>query len=240
MLRVILFLIAVAGPTFAQVQPTQIREGAQTIHFATIPPGAAEVRVLAPESLGYGRHDGFFLLEFAKIAGPTMALSGGYLSEFSPTIPLGLVRAGGQELNPMHQSWLTTAMFCSTGRSWSVGAAESMDPSQFSDCLQAGPLMLHGGVNQYSDVSNVGEPEMRLLQSMQPQPFLCTDQDGSLVIGVAENGTLLQLIAALQSRLRCVNAMRLSGSDMTGLWSQSGGLVGSSSIRLANAIAVFQ
>jgi hypothetical protein len=95
---------------------------------------------------------GYFLREYGRMYDALAVLAGGYIADFSPPTPLGLVASNGVVASPPHESWLTEGVFCSdSGRARIGKLDDGANPVSFRDCLQAGPLLLLDG-KQPADV----------------------------------------------------------------------------------------
>jgi hypothetical protein len=236
-------------PVYAQRSLEQIRVGTLEVFYFTVRRGTADVRLLSPRfpdaytspsRVPRERTNGAFLLEMADQFAPQVAISGGYLSSFEPPVGLGFLKVAGRELQPVHRTWLTNGVFCSSGKEWMISEFRSESViSGFPDCLQAGPLLVRDGETTYADPSRLSVQEKELATARQDQAFLCTTRAGGLVLGFARGGTAAELAKVSSQNMGCIWTLRLSGSVTAGLWTRSAGLLGHSEIRLTNGVAVF-
>ncbi|WP_372088593.1 hypothetical protein P7L79_03595 (plasmid) [Tistrella mobilis] len=184
--------------------------------------------------------DGSFILDMVDYFKPDALISGGYLSSLEPPIGLGGLKISERTLQPIHHSWLTNGIFCSSGTTWMI--RDFVDKDDFyndMDCLQAGPILLQNGYNRYHDISLIDPNERKLALSLQDQAFLCTNNYGDLLMGFASGGTTKDLANLSKIELGCLWTLRLSGSITAGLWTSSRGLDGHNEVRLTNGIAAF-
>ena len=239
-------LLATAGAGRAELDRESLRQGSLTITYVAVAPGAGRVRIaspLRPASYASGGktapQPGAVLPDMARERTVFALLSGGYLREFEPPQSLGYLRVGGEQLSARHDSWLTSATFCTSGTRWTIQAGfPAGRVTGFDDCLQGGPLLVSGGQSRYRDLARIDAAERRLAGTRQIQPFLCLRRDGALVAGLAGQSTPAQLADALAGAMGCSEAMRLSGAVTAGMWFREGGLIGNAKVRLTNAIAL--
>ena len=158
---------------------------------------------------------------FATIFESTEAvavLAGGYIASYSPPTPLGLVKSNGLITSSEHHSWLTDGFFCTDGNEAVIRTAEKNGTvSQFSDCVQTGPILILNG-------HIIGRPKRaergyeRLAMSHQEQTFACIDEMNRVSLGVTDKITFVQLIEFLSGpALHCKDAICFTGLDTSGL-----------------------
>lgn len=166
-----------------------------------------------PEPEG-GRYKaaGYSIREFA--AGPDVvaAMTGTYLSSFTPPLALGYVRAQGETYNSAHGSWLTTGMVCTVDGVPQIFESSSGPLDDAEDCIQSGPLLVQGGSAAWAASS---PSQQRLWNSAQEQAIICTYGQGVRLI-VTEpitTGALMPLLTVGDGPLACTDAVRLSGAQ---------------------------
>jgi hypothetical protein len=157
------------------------------------------------------------LLREYLASGAVAVLSGGYMESFAPPVALGYVSVDGVEISRRHSSWLTSAAICQRDDEVVIAAMDGFDVATFDSCLQAGPLIVDGGIGRYGEGVEVSGAERKLARSVQEQAFVCLDGEGRLLLGVSDPISLSDLTGFLVETLQCRQAMRLSGHITAGL-----------------------
>lgn len=208
----------------------------------------SDIGITSPETIEKKSNDenlkaysGYSLEEYAKIGGYKVVQSGGFLSTLSPPIPLGFVKIQGQEYHKVHDSWITTGIFCTNGNDFKIERYSST--KQFDDwlsCIQAGPIMIENGKNELNTDRNT----WFITGKEHRQSFICQSYSGSLVMGLAENITLKDLSAFLadgrRNDLSCKEATALNPKGISGIFINTEEVksLGNIDIPLATAIVV--
>jgi hypothetical protein len=177
------------------------------------------------------------LEDYSNLEHALAVLSGGYIAAFAPPTPLGFVKSNGVVLNAPHETWVVEGVLCTKKgqliiRTWSSGADEN-----FPDCLQAGPILLLGGKEPNDLPSRETNGYQKLAKSIQAQTFVCTMGDQEVLAGVTDKINLPTLVSFLRDKLRCMDAIRLTGQATAGLRLGSS-LWGSDAYLFPDAIAV--
>jgi uncharacterized protein YigE (DUF2233 family) len=179
------------------------------------------------------------ITDYAINTDALVVISGGFMSSFRPPSPLGELMISGKRLSPPHKSWLTTGIFCTDGKNYSVGEFENYKIGPREDCIQTGPMFIHDQQLRYTGNSSYSSDEMGLVNSVQEQAFLCVTIDEKLVLGTSSAMRLDTLGRLAQSVLHCSNALRLTGYETAGLV-YNGNLLGNDKFPLTSVIAVFE
>jgi uncharacterized protein YigE (DUF2233 family) len=79
---------------------------------------------------------------------------------------------------------------------------------------------------------------MKLVKSVQMQSFVCVTKDDNLIFGVSTALSLDIFAQLVKTRLKCVNAMRLTGYKTAALYYEKG-LIGNDDLPLTSVIAIF-
>lgn len=164
-----------------------------------------------------------------------VVLSGGFLSAYSPPIPAGLVKQNGVLRNRISEDVLLNGLV--TSGHGHVEIQRINVNACLSDCLQAGPLLVHDfQVYQPSIYAN------SQIEGHRRRAFIATLPHDYVVVGIAEDASLKSLAEFLGSSpdrngLGCESAINLSGGASAGLaWDQ--GSQGSTIFSLANALVI--
>jgi hypothetical protein len=181
--------------------------------------------------------EALFIDDFFIESGAVIALSGGYMSSFSPPIPLGYLRSEGMNFGEKHESWLTAGVFCVNSEKAEIREMKSASMIE-GDCLQAGPIIVRNGINRYSATAGISIDELRLVNSVQEQAFVCINMADEIILGISEPIGLREFSSILVGDVGCVDALRLSGQNSAGL-ALTGRVLGSRELPLHNAIGVF-
>lgn len=154
--------------------------------------------------------------------------------------PLGLVKVAGKEVSAPHKSWLGRGMFCTDGRQIKIGPFEQLRSDKtFTDCIQSGPILIDKGVVRYGGNSKIEPGEQRLVSSVQERAFICIDGEHKIKIRVSDPILLDEFSHILLDKLKCQDALNLTGQLIAGLQTQSDE-IGHDELPLHNVIAVFQ
>lgn len=164
------------------------------------------------------RARGYSLEEYLRRYDAMAVLSGGYIDSYSPPTPLGFVKSDGVVIHGLHRSWLVEGLFCSdAGRARIILIDNTDVPSQFRDCVQAGPVLLLGGA-QPNLPGRQGEGYARLAKRSDEQTFVCISERQEVVLGVTSKMRLEDLVATLKRpEFLCVDAIRMTAWDSAGL-----------------------
>lgn len=206
---------------------------------------AGHVKVISSISTSNAREYGFdvgstmTLSDYYQSTKPLAVLSGGFLSSFSPPLPLGQIVIDGNLVSQPHISWLTTGMFCASENGYFV---EEFNPKKkivpHSDCIQSGPLLIKNNEVRYDSNYNYSTAEMDLVKPVKDQAFVCVTRDGNLILGVSTPSRLDEFSHAVKTELQCANALGLTTFETAGLYYQEK-LVGHDELPLTSVIAIF-
>ncbi|APX12554.1 hypothetical protein [Tateyamaria omphalii] len=233
----LVILLTASSPAYAAADVKKFEWETGEVQMSQFAPGTASIEILVAETLGVGRREGLLLLEFVQRTDYDYFLSGGYLSEFVPVIPLGLVRSKDRDYSKAHNTWLTTGIFCASGSDWVILKHPSNLAFNYPDCIQAGPLMIANSKSNF-DNRQLSFGENRLVSDAQNIPFVCISNTGTLYFGFSTGISTLSLTKFLLIETFCDSAMRFSGSISGGMWTANTGLLGNNEVLLHNAIAV--
>jgi hypothetical protein len=187
-----------------------------------------------------GSATGYSIREFASSPGVVAALSGTYLSSFSPPLPLGYVRSDGTRYNSAHLSWLTNGMICMTDgvpKLLASATPPQEPPDGPSDCLQAGPILVRDGQRAWQPETS---GQRQLWTSRQAQAIVCLVGDSAKLVAT-DPLPLTDLVPVLSDEngpLSCTNALRLTGSRTVELYVKGLGPFTSQQTLLPNALVV--
>ena len=183
---------------------------------ALVPPGAGKNnrQLAAPERAATG----LSLDDYQRLYQARAVASGGYLASFAPPTPLGLLKSNGVLVSRSHQTWLVEGMYCSNaGQALILQWTQDADISNFRDCIQAGPILLHDGKEPNDVPSRQAIGYNKLAMSIQEQTFLCTLTGNRIVLGVTDEVNLPTLVNFLRDKVGCLNAIRFTGAETAGL-----------------------
>lgn len=224
------------GATYSKIPLPDGQAGCA--YFVTIDPATSVFRVLASGGGSAGSPRALYLGDYIGRENARIIVSGGYMSSFSPPKALGLVKVKGTQISPPHTTWLGQGMFCTNGPRVEIGPFDTLKfvSDQFTDCLQSGPLLIDGGKVRYPK-SDAESGEQKLVKSEQNQAFICVDANKRVNLGVSDEIELDDFSNFLKEKLKCQNALRLTGHFTAGL--QIGREVhGSDEFPLPSVIAV--
>ena len=186
---------------------------------------------------------GLSLKEYADIQNFKVVQSGGFLSSWSPPYPLGYVKIRGKEYNRPHKSWLTTGLFCTNGRSFSIEEFKStQELNIWLSCIQAGPMI----IKDQKIVLNTEKHTWFVTGDKHRQSFICKKRNGHLLMGIAENVALKSLAEIMrkpenEGGLDCINAATLMSKGVSGILVNTTthkGVFGNADVPLPNAIVI--
>jgi uncharacterized protein YigE (DUF2233 family) len=242
-ISIVLVCLSTASGRAEDLKPRSIYEGA-IFSYVPIKEGVASIVTIDPKRstlkvlVAIGGGESPLLGDYYRRSKAKVIMSGGYMSSFSPPTPLGLVKVDGTEIGRPHKTWIGTGMFCTDGRQVKIGQFDQLRSDKFTDCIQSGPLLIENGTVRYGN-EGIGPGEQKLVDSVQEQAFICIDQEHKIKLGVSDPIRLDDFSHILFDKLKCQDALRLSGGASAGLQAQSD-LVGNDELPLHNVIAVFQ
>jgi hypothetical protein len=223
----------------AQKFPRQVGDGAvlfrvvfsdkTDITALRVAPEKLDIRVLAavvpiPDSPSRQlsnperRARGYSLEEYLRRYSALAVMSGGYIDTYSPPTPLGLVKSNGILVQKPHRSWLVEGLFCSDIDRAQILLIENLeDQGRFRDCVQAGPVLLKGGIEPDLP-SRRNDSYLKLASRQDEQVFVCINNKDEVLIGISSKMELRRLPQALlQPALHCVDAIRMTSAVSGGL-----------------------
>jgi uncharacterized protein YigE (DUF2233 family) len=170
---------------------------------------------------------------------PIAMVTGGYLLSFSPPVPLGAIVIKGRTLSRPIHTWVGEGWFCTDGNEWSI-KGDNMRETRSSDCIQSGPLLISRGTLRYQLKETFSEGEGRVFSYSERQVFVCTTDDGSLVLGVSTSPMRLDVLSDnIKDKLNCDNAIGLTGGDTAAMY-YGRRLLGHDTLPLTSVIAVLK
>jgi Phosphodiester glycosidase len=182
---------------------------------------------------------GYSLTDYQEVFSAHVVLSGGYLSSFTPPLPMGFVKTRGIVINRPHKSWLFNGLICITPKTFLIEQYKDQHQADgCTDSLQTGQLLALGGEN----VLTLTEENRALVNSVQQRAFVCTDSERRVILGVTGKTTELPLATMLVAKgtpFHCIDAISLSGQITAGLLIRGDNQsvhLGSIDIPLPNAI----
>jgi hypothetical protein len=215
--------------------------GPHSVDYVVIASNQWRIGIIVPseqsDAFNFAFSTPYFIGDISAKTKAQVVLTGGYLSSFSPPRPLGLVRFSRQDISSPIKTWLGAGIVCTNGAEVAIGKFEEGLQKKYPDCLQTGPLLIDNGVVRYSG-ADVSSGEQKLVQSEQEQTFICLDESGKIIMGVSDRLRLDDFTTYLRDKLKCLKAVRLSGSDTAGMVVGKT-LYGHNDVPLFSAIAVF-
>jgi hypothetical protein len=230
-----------------------------SVTFVTLNPASNRLNIVLPRNPVGG---GAALWDFYRTENADVVLTGGYLDSFAPAIPTGLVRVAGTTFNdPKEKDPVLTGTLCLGRREdpASVMIARYSTQASFdewSDCIQAGPLMLLGGKSQddidaldASLANRITEASKQrqsgFVAGSYERVFVMKDRSGQIVLGTTTPTSLYPLRYLLKQDAAgggfgADDAILLSGWHTAGLIVSAPDpiVVGNPSVLLPNAIVV--
>jgi uncharacterized protein YigE (DUF2233 family) len=202
------------GATYSKIPLPDEYDGCA--YFVTINPTTSIFRVLASGAEKHGSPRALYLGDYIGKENAVIAVSGGYMSSFSPPKALGLVKVNGRQISAPHTTWLGKGMVCTDGRLPKIANYDELKATSLSDCLQSGPLLIDGGKVRYPS-SDIDVGEEKLVKSEQNQAFICVDTNHEIKLGVSDPIKLDAFSDFLKEKLNCKDALRLTGHFTAGL-----------------------
>jgi hypothetical protein len=170
---------------------------------------------------------------------PIALVPGGFISSFSPPVPLGAIFINGRSISKPINTYLGAGMFCDDNGKYFIGDFNVINTQSFSDCIQSGPLFIQQGNVRYDSVSEISPDEQKLVRSVQMQTFACLTKTHDLILGISTEVKLDTFAEALKDKLGCFDAIRFTGYTTAGLYYWNG-LVGYDRYPLTSVIALFR
>jgi len=182
------------------------------------------------------------VLDYLRLVpGAQAAISGGYLASFYPPLPIGLVKTAGKVVNHPQRSTISDGLICFNRGSYGISIAPIGTSAQsFTDCLQAGPLLVTDQ-RAVTDFEERHYPKGFLTPTLRA--FVAMLPEGFAVLGIVEAARLdglAQFLArpAKKGGLGALAAINLSGASSAGIAAQSDETFGNANVFLPNAIVV--
>jgi hypothetical protein len=188
-------------------------------------PGKREFAIVTPESpldptearTATDQATGGTLEDYQKRFRANVVLSGGYLSSFSPPIPLGLLKSANVAISRPHSSWLFDGLICvESAAPWFEidRYSNSEQTTKCRDALQAGQLLVQAG----NGALHLDDRNQRLVNIGQERAFVCTDHQSRVILGVTTKMLEMPLVNILRSKpFDCSEAISLSGHITAGI-----------------------
>lgn len=226
-----------------------ITESKETnLYGNVIDPRKTRIKITSPDTMTIEtpgeQYTGLSLKEYFQLGHYKAVYSGGYLSSWSPPLPLGYVKIEGETLNRAHNTYVTDGLFCV--RDGEVLITSFNNPDQFKNwdnCLQAGTPLIQDGkvvIDQSREGWYItGQPNV--------QAFICQFDDGKVLIGMSEEEVsltdLTEYLAKPENEggLGCVNAIGRAGGRTAGMIVDQNGKshgFGNTDIPLPNALVI--
>jgi hypothetical protein len=196
-----------------------------TVKYA-IAPFNRRLRLILPTS----ESGGFSLSRFFVAQQPSAILNGGFLSTYAPATPAGLVQIRSERINdgaPGDSVASAVICFGQTERPNAV-AIEPFSASErlrktYSDCLQAGPLLIYKG-RPFSNLEELdSDPTLKNFAFVAAErSFVARNARGETVLGVTAKTSLYALRAALllsenEGGFGAITAICLTGRSTAGM-----------------------
>jgi hypothetical protein len=219
--------------------------GGGVIDVIVVEDQKARARVISSLSTSNARTYGFNVAGSMTIsdyyfdANPIAVVSGGFLRRYSPPTPSGMLIINNRQISRETLTWSGKGMFCADDQGYFVGRFDQDKANSYSDCVQSGPLFIEDGNVRYEAESKISEEEINWVNQIVMQAFVCVASDGNLVFGVSTAMGLDFFAKLAKKRLKCVNAIRLTGDDTAGLY-YARNLIGNDDLPLTSVIAIFQ
>jgi hypothetical protein len=196
-----------------------------TVKYA-IAPSYRRLRLTLPNSESGGSSLARFFVEQRPLA----ILNGGFLETYTPATPAGLLQIRGEVINgsaPRDQ--VASAVICfGQAEKPSALAIEPLIGSErlqkrYSDCLQAGPLLIYKG-RQFDDLMILDlDPSLKEFASVSAErSFIARNARGETILGVTAKTSLYALRAALllgesDGGFGAIAAVGLTGRSTAGM-----------------------
>lgn len=201
-----------------------------TIHYVRVALDKYDVRVLAARVPLVERAQqvqrsiersasGYTLDEYQRRYRALAVLSGGYIDDYSPPTPLGMVRSNGVQFGAIHRSWLVDGFYCArAGHAVITRVDNDQARNGFRDCVQSGPLLLLDKQPVRDPSRDSEAPFKKFAQAAIERGFVCLTGTGEAILAVTEKIDLPTLTATLrQPEFNCVDAIGLTGAGSAGL-----------------------
>ena len=207
---------------------------------------AVNVHIVSSESeynakkYEFNVYDSMTISDYADKTGALALVSGGFLSSFSPPKELGAIVVNGKQISRPISTWLGTGMFCVKGNNYVITEFDLGSAREFNDCVQAGPLFIRDGHIRYSESGDISADEEKLVKSNQMQSFVCTTDGKEFVIGVSTEMHLDVFARVVREKLRCANALKLTGYLTAGLYFSQKLVAGKDDLPLTSVIGIFK
>jgi len=215
----------------------KLKIGDVEVRYVQFDPLNIRVAVVGPET--HGANGTNFITDKGSNPRLIAMVNGGYLSSFAPIRPLGLVRINGKNISSPINTWVGAGMICIDDKTINITDFSYQSASSFRDCVQSGPLIIHGSKNRYDSVDVLPPGEKRLWSSNQDQSFACIDIKNRFVLGYAASVALTDLVPILIKSVMCKDAIRFSSGDTAALL-VGGKVYGSTDHQIHNAIGVYK
>jgi hypothetical protein len=160
------------GATYSKIPLPDEYDGCA--YFVTINPTTSIFRVLASGAEKHGSPRALYLGDYIGKENAVIAVSGGYMSSFSPPKALGLVKVNGRQISAPHTTWLGKGMVCTDGRLPKIANYDELKATSLSDCLQSGPLLIDGGKVRYPAPTLTSEKRNWLNRNKTKHSFVLT------------------------------------------------------------------
>ena len=195
--------------------------GGQSISYVIILPGRYQLKL----AVGSAKAAGSSLARYVTDGGALAALNGGFLASYAPATPAGFVQQNHVEINDRISEPVLNGLVCFEKSRAAIEPISQLKAlaSQYSDCLQAGPLLVDGG-KASSDLETINSmPRYKNFASrFAERSFVAITKNGEIVIGVTSTMSLFTLRDMLtasrsQGGLNSSSAVGLTGRSTAGL-----------------------
>ena len=155
---------SVAESLYKGVEHRVIDAGNGQVDAIIVGKNSAKLQVISTQSeedaqeFNFRPYDSMTISEYCAKTRAIAVVSGGFMSSFSPPKELGALVIDGKIVSPPNSSWLGTGMFCTKGNDYVISEFNLSAASQFSDCVQSGPLFIRDGqIRSIKDISGPKE-----------------------------------------------------------------------------------
>lgn len=189
-----------------------------------VDPKKSKLKIISPKVIKNNGADqtytGYSLKEYAVLGKYKAVHSGGYLSSWSPALPLGYLKIDDDILNKAHHTYATNGFICINDKDVIISSFKDVQQFQgWSDCLQTGTMLIEDG----SIVIDQSRKGWYITGDPKLQAFICQKTDGDILIGTSQENISLTSLTDYMAKpesnggLGCHNAISRSSGHTAGM-----------------------
>jgi hypothetical protein len=196
-----------------------------TVSYVTVDPRMSKIGIALPEDLEAGGAS----LERLFFDNQALAIvSGGFLENYIPATPAGLVQKDRKLLNGPKKDRILSGLVCfsSPGKGGPVAilplAKGLQSRAEYSDCLQSGPLLVYEG-KPFADLEAIDNDEdsPKYASRQAERAFVAIVKGGRIIMGVSTRVSLfalreLMLLSKEEDGLEAISVIGLAGGRTAG------------------------